>query len=146
MRHGWFLVGLMVLLLSPGAAQAASVGLRDSTTGATNIAAVPGDIVELELYLDTEGLSFEGYYLGIDFTGGPVTIQGVAPQTLGTQITAPPGLFSEVLGLGGTSCPTSGPGCTVSFSGVQIAPEPGTGLLLAAGLLGLALRRSKLTF
>jgi hypothetical protein len=156
-----------------------------------------GDIVDLELYLDTEGLSFEGYYVGVDFSGGPLTILSVNHQPLpglfadlfgapaidnvastirdinqttfttplgagtyildlisvevgalveGQMITATPGLFdSQVLGLGGGSCPGTVEGCTVSIQTLEITaiPEPGTALLTASGLLMLALRRPK---
>ena len=191
MRRGWFLIGLTVLLLSSGAAQAALVGLREATTGFTSVEAAPGAIVELELFLDTEGLSFEGYYLGVDFTGGPLTIQSVAHQpvglfadlfgapvidggaqtvrdinqttfvsplaageyvldlitvqigalAVGAVITATPGLFGQVVGAGGGSCPGTVAGCSVSVSSALIIPEPGTGLLLAASLLLLTLHR-----
>ena len=83
MRRVW-LWTILVVLASSGAAQAVSVGLRDAATGSSTVQTTgPGDTVVLELYLDTEGLSFEGYYLGVDFTGGPLTIQSVAHQPLG---------------------------------------------------------------
>lgn len=193
MRNGWFLIGLTVLLVAAGSAQAATVGLRDATTKSSTVSGAPGGTVELELFLDTEGLSFEGYYLGVDFTGGLFTIQSVTHEsftdffpvfgapvidnvastirqinqitfstplaageyvlglitiqldaTPGLPITATPGLFGEFLGLGGGSCPSAMPSCSVTFSSAQIVPEPSSALLLATGLFGLALdRRSK---
>ena len=41
-----------------------------------------GGNLNLELFLDTEGLSFEGYYLGVDFSLGPLTIQSITNQPL----------------------------------------------------------------
>ena len=192
MRRVW-LWTILVVLASSGAAQAISVGLRDAATGSSTVQTTgPGDTVVLELYLDTEGLSFEGYYLGVDFIGGPLTIQSVAHQPLtglfadlfgapaidggaqtvrdinqttfvsplaageyvldlitvqigalavGAVITATPGLFGQVVGAGGGSCPGTVEGCSVSVSSALIIPEPGTGLLLAASLLLLTLHR-----
>ena len=69
-----------------------------------------------------------------------ITIQ-VGMIAPGEMITATPGLFGESLGLGGGACPNTEPGCMVSFSSMQIVPEPGIALLLATGLLGLGLFR-----
>ena len=174
---------LFALLLAGSPAQAALLGLRETGTGATQISALPGESVSLDLYLDTGGLSFEGYVAGVDFTGGPVTgisvVQqaigmtadlfgpmviddvagtirnmnqatfgvGLAPGeyvldtisfTLGTpapgsSLVVTPGLFGETLGLAGGSCPGTVASCSVSFASV-VVPEPGSGLLLAAGL------------
>lgn len=173
---------LATLFLAPPA-QAALLGLRETGTGATQISALPGESVSLDLFLDTGGLTFEGYVAGVDFTGSPVTGIAVAQQaigmtsgllgtmviddsagtirninqatfsgglaageyvldtisfTLGTPVpgsslVVTPGLFGQVLGLEGGSCPGTVAGCTVSFSSV-VVPEPGAGLLLAAGL------------
>ena len=181
------------LLLSLGSfpASAAIIGLRDAATQSSVFSAAPGSSIDLEVYVDTEGESLEGYYIGLDFAGGPVTIQGTAHQALpglspdlfgtplidsgsgtirrlnqitftapldagqyvvevitvqldavlGALVTVDPGLFGEVLGIGGGACPSGS--CSVSFVGAQIEviPEPGTALLIGAGLLGLALRR-----
>ena len=170
------------------------MGLRAAGSGATTVGVPPGGgSVDLELFLDTEGLSFEGYYLGVDFSSGPLTIQSVTYEPLtglfadilatavvdnsaltirdinqftfssplpagfyvlnhislsvghmiaGEEILATPGLFGESLGLGGGACPGT-VACTVSYQGVSIIPEPGTALLLAGGMLGLALQRPR---
>ena len=193
MRRVWLWAALLVLV-SSGAAQAVSVGVREAATGAATVnGAGPGTTVVLELFLDTEGLSFEGYFLGIDFSGGPLTIQSVAHQPLtgffpdlfgapqidgvaqtirdinqitfasplppgeyvldlitvevgslvsDAVITVTPGLFGEVIGAGGGSCPGTVQGCSISVSSFLITPEPGTGLLLAASLLILTLHPS----
>lgn len=199
MRRFWLLVGMasMVVMFGFNSAQAATLGLRQVSTGATSVVASLGDTVDLELYLDTEGLSFEGYYVGVDFSGGPLTITSVIHQPLpglfpdifgatvidnvastirdinqttfatplgagtyvldlisvevgalvvGQTITATPGLFdSQVLGLGGGSCPGTYVGCSVSVQSFEFTPipEPGTALLTASGLLILAARRPK---
>ena len=192
MRRVW-LWAILAVLASSGATQAISVGLRDAATGNSTVqVSGPGETIVLELYLDTEGLSFEGYYLGIDFTGVPLTILSVVHQPLtglfadlfgvpvidgvaqtirdlnqttfiaplaageyvldlitvqigalavGEVITATPGLFGQVVGAGGGSCPGTVEGCSVSVSSALIVPEPGTGLLLAASLLLFALHR-----
>jgi hypothetical protein len=183
---------VMVVLASAGSSQAVSVGIREVGTGALEVTAGPGSTVVLEVFLDTDGLSLEGYYLGIDFTGGPLTIQSVVHEPLpglfpdlfgvpqidnvaqtvrdmnqttfltplaageyvldlitiqvgalgsGQTITASPGLFGQALGVGGGACPGLAPVCTVSFASASIVPEPATGLMLAAGLLLLALLR-----
>ena len=191
----WFALAMTTFLLLgvPLTADAASVGLRQGGTGNTTVAALAGDSLSFELFLDTEGLSFEGYYIGVDFTGGPLTIQSVTHESLpdffpifgapvidnvagtirqinqstfttplgpgeyvlglitveldaspGPSVTATPGLFGEFLGLGGGSCPSAMPSCSVTFSSAEIVPEPSTALLLATGLFGFALeRRSK---
>ena len=48
MRNGWFLIGLTVLLVATGSAQAATVGLRDATTKNSTVSGAPGGTVELE--------------------------------------------------------------------------------------------------
>jgi len=189
-------LAIYLLLLSLGSlpASAAIIGLRDAATQSSVFSAAPGSSINLEVYVDTEGESLEGYYIGIDFAGGPVTIQGTTHQALpglfpdlfgaplidsgagtirslnqttfttplgagqyvvevitvqldavfGTFVTVDPGLFGEVLGIGGGACPSGS--CSVSFVGAQIEviPEPGTALLIGVGLLGLALRRPSL--
>lgn len=73
---------LATLFLAPPA-QAALLGLRQTGTGATQISALPGESVSLDLFLDTGGFTFEGYVAGLDFTGGLVTGTAVAHQALG---------------------------------------------------------------
>ena len=85
------LVGVLASFTA-SAASAATVGLRQAVTGATSISANPGDTLTLELFLDTDGLSLEGYYLGVDFTGGAVSIQSVTHQPL-------TGLFPDIFGV-----------------------------------------------
>ena len=164
-------------------------------TGLTDINAGPGEVVSLELFLDTDGLSFEGYLVGLDFNaqGGSVSGIGVAHQPLpglfpdlfgppvideaagtirndgqttftaglgagiyvldiisltvdaygvsnpgpGQGIIVTPGLFGEVLGLAGGSCPGTVAGCAVTVQSANIIPEPGTALLMGLGLFGL---------
>jgi len=84
---------LFALLLAGSPAQAALLGLRETGTGATQISALPGESVSLDLYLDTGGLSFEGYVAGVDFTGGSVTGISVVPQAIGLT----PDLFGSAL-------------------------------------------------
>ena len=60
------LVGLLAATALAPAANAAVLGLREVGTGLTEINAGPGQSVSLELYLDTEGLGFEGYLVGVD--------------------------------------------------------------------------------
>jgi hypothetical protein len=93
MKRFWLLVGMasVVVLFEFSNAQAATLGLRQVSTEATSVVASLGDIVDLELYLDTEGLSFEGYFVGVDFSGGPLTILSVNHQPL-------PGLFADLFG------------------------------------------------
>ncbi len=93
MRRFWLLVGMasMVVLFEFSSAQAATLGLREASSDATNITVLSGDTVNIELYLDTEGLSFEGYFVGVDFSGGPLTILSVNHQPL-------TGLFADLFG------------------------------------------------
>lgn len=187
-----FALALLAFSLSalPLTAGAASVGLRQVGTGDTSVQALVGQSLSFELFLDTDGLDFQGYSLGIDFIGGSVsslsvvheslagmfelfgpptidngagTIRNIAQASLsgglaagtyvldvigvtvdaydvGNQIVLTPGLFGEVLGLGGGSCPGTIAECTVSFTSASInaVPEPGTAVLMAIGLTGIA--------
>ena len=192
-RRAW--IGALALagLLGAGApdAGAATLGLRQVGTGFTTINASEGQSVSLELFLDTQGLSFEGYLVGldIDLQGGSVSAMSVTHQPLaglfpdlfgapvvndasGTirndgqttlttglpsgvyildiisltidsygpsdEMIVTPGLYGEVLGLGGGGCPGTTAGCSVGFESASIIPEPSTALLLGLGLMGLA--------
>jgi len=190
------LAALFLLALSP-AAHAATLGLRQVGTGLTTISADEGASVDLELFLDTQGLSFEGYLVGIDINAGGGSVSGLsithqplaglfpdlfgppviddvadtvrnAGQTtfntgLGSgvyvvgilsfvvdaygpseEIIVTPGLFGQVLGLGGGSCPGTMMGCSVSFESATVIPEPSTALLMGLGLAGLGLSGRKL--
>ena len=181
------------VLTFPIGAGAATVGIRQAGTGLTAVQAELSQTFTFELFLDTEGFDFQGYSLGIDFTGGSVSGLSVAHQSLagmfeffgtsvldegagtirninqaslsgslpagvyvldsigftvegfgaGEEIVLTPGLFGEVMGLGGGSCPGTTAGCSVTFASASITPvpEPGTGLLLLFGLLGMAASR-----
>jgi hypothetical protein len=86
------LAALFLLALIPSA-HAAILGLRQVGTGLTTISAAEGSSVDLELFLDTQGLSLEGYVVGIDINAGGGSVSGisVAHQTL-------PGLFPDLFG------------------------------------------------
>lgn len=193
------LVGLALaiasLLLAPLSAGAATVGLRQAGTGLTTVQAATGVLISFELFLDTDGFDFQGYNLGIDFTGGSVSSLSVTHQSLagmfeffgtsvidngagtvrninqaslsgsllngiyvldtigvtvgafggGNEFVLTPGLFGEVLGLGGGSCPGTTPGCSVTFSSASITavPEPHTALLFGMGLMILGVRQRR---
>ena len=186
----WYLLTIVLTVSASGSAYGARIGLRDAATGASTIRFVRNEVIELELYVDTEGLTLEGYYLGVDFSSGPLTILSLTHEPLPTMIpdllgpsvidhearsirainqvtltshltpavyvvatiavdvghlepadviTVTPGLFGEVLGVGGGACPgtlDSG-SCSVTAKEMRISPEPGTGLLVVVGLLGL---------
>jgi len=104
--HGWlksqhalgFVLGLasvlgLVLTSVASTAGAAILGLRETGTGLTTITAGPGQSVSLELFLDTEGLTLEGYYVGIDVDrqGGTISGLSLTHQAL-------PGLFADLFG------------------------------------------------
>jgi len=104
--HGWlksqhalgFVLGLasvlgLVLTSVASTAGAAVLGLRETGTGLTTINAGPGQSVSLELFLDTEGLTLEGYYVGIDVDrqGGTISGLSLTHQAL-------PGLFADLFG------------------------------------------------
>ena len=74
----------LALTLLVSAAQAASISVRQVGTDLTSIPADVGETIEIQLVLDTGGLTFEGYSLGIDFVGGNIDIQSVANQPIGT--------------------------------------------------------------
>ncbi len=75
-------LSIAFMLASPMLASAAAVGLRQVGTGLTTVSANAGESLDFELFLDTEGLSFEGYYLGIDITGGGVSGLGVTHESI----------------------------------------------------------------
>ena len=80
----------LAALLPLSAAQAALIGLRETGTGLTTLVASPGATLSVDLFLDTQGLSFEGYAIGVDFTGGSVTGIAVAQEAIG--------LFPDIFG------------------------------------------------
>jgi len=86
------LAALFLLALIPSA-HAAILGLRQVGTGLTTITAAEGSSVELELFLDTQGLSFEGYVVGIDINAGGGSVSGIS-------VTHQPltGLFPDLFG------------------------------------------------
>jgi len=188
------LAALFLLALIPSA-HAAILGLRQVGTGLTTITAAEGSSVDLELFLDTQGLSFEGYVVGIDINAGGGSVSGISvthqpltglfPDLFGPpvidnaadtvrndgqttfttglgsgvyvldilsfvvdaygpeEIVVTPGLFGEVLGLGGGSCPGTVMGCSVSYESASVIPEPSTALLMGLGLAGLGLSGRK---
>ena len=86
------LAALFLLALIPSA-HAAILGLRQVGTGFTTISADEGSSVDFELFLDTQGLSFEGYMVGIDINAGGGSVSGISitHQVL-------PGLFPDLFG------------------------------------------------
>lgn len=135
---------LFALLLAGSPAQAALLGLRETGTGATQISALPGESVSLDLYLDTGGLSFEGYVAGVDFTGGPVTGISVVQQAIGmTADLFGPMVIDDVAGtIRNMNQATFGVGLapgeyvldTISFT--LGTPAPGSSLVVTPGLFG----------
>ena len=77
------LLAALCLCAVPDLARAATVSLRQAGTTNTAIFAAPGAPLSLELLLDTGGLSFEWYFLGLDFTGGTISGASVTHQELG---------------------------------------------------------------
>jgi len=193
-------LGLACLLafaaITAPAAQAARIGLREAETGLTTIQLDAGQSLVLELFIDTEGETLEGYVLGadIDVLGGSVSalsvthqnLTGLFPDFFGPaiidntadtirntgqgafsaslpagvyvvdliditvdfygaveEITVTPGLFGEVLGVAGGSCPGTAVGCAVTVESATIIPEPQTALLMGVGLAGLAISGRK---
>ena len=90
-RVGRVALALGFLALIPRGAEAASVSIRQAGTLLTTISANAGDLIDLELVVDTGGLTLEGYSIGIDFTGGNVDILGVTHQSVGV-------LFPDLFG------------------------------------------------
>ena len=86
MRKLGVAVSLLVLAFSlsalPLTAGAASVGLRQVGTGDTSVQALVGESLSFELFLDTGGLDFQGYSLGIDIIGGSVSSLSVVHESL----------------------------------------------------------------
>jgi hypothetical protein len=83
----------LVLTSVASTAGAAVLGLRQVGTGATTINAGPGQNVSLEIFLDTGGLTLEGYYVGVDIDrqGGTISGLSLTHQAL-------PGLFPDLFG------------------------------------------------
>ena len=90
LRAGLIALVLITALLGAQSALAATIGVREVGTGLTEIFAEEGDTVSLELFIDTEGLSFEGYIVGVDITGGDASGISVLHQTV-------PGLIHQDL-------------------------------------------------
>jgi hypothetical protein len=66
----WILAAGCVL---PSLATSATLTVRQVGTMDTVISALPADTIDLELVLDTMGLSFEGYINSLSFTAGNVS-------------------------------------------------------------------------
>lgn len=88
---GLWALALVAFFASAPSALAATIGLREVGTGLTEIVAEEGETVSLELFVDTDGLSFEGYMIGVDITGGDVSGISVTHQSL-------TGLFADLFG------------------------------------------------
>ena len=87
---GWLrgtALALVLAALIPGGADAASVIVRSSGTGLSTIPAGVGDVIDLEVVIDSEGLTIEGWGIGVDFTGGGVDILSETPTVF-------PGFFA----------------------------------------------------
>ena len=93
------LAGLLALTALAPTADAARLGLREVGTGLNAIIASEGHSVSFELFLDTEGLDFQGYFAGIDIDaqGGSVSgltlthlpIAGLYPDLFGAPVIDP---------------------------------------------------------
>ena len=142
---------LAIWLLLAGAANAASLTVRPNGSSAvgTNsvLLASVGATLGLEVVLDTEGLTFEGYSYGMDFIGGDVSglavmhesFSGLAEDIFGAPVTndaagtirnvnqaklsAGPGLVAGIYVLD-----------TISFT-ANVIPDP-DGILATVGLFG----------
>ncbi len=146
------LVGLLAATALAPAANAAVLGLREVGTGLTEIYADAGQSVSLELFLDTEGLGFEGYLVGIDIDaqGGSVSGIAVTHQTL-------TGLFADLFGppvIDEAADTIRNDGQTTFTTGLAAgvyvldiialtvdayvvgSPGPGQGIILTPGLFG----------
>ena len=70
----------LCLVTFPGVALSAAVTLRqmgsDELNQDTSLEAAMGELLTIEVVLDTDGLSFEGYSYGIDF--GPAAVHSIA--------------------------------------------------------------------
>lgn len=66
-------LAVLLLLGLPGLASAATLTVREVGTGDTVIQAGIGSVIDLEIVLDTQGLSFEGYINDLSFTPGTVS-------------------------------------------------------------------------
>jgi len=88
------LLGLILTSLAPTPAGAAIIGLRELGTGLNNIIVPWGQSASFELYLDTEGETFQGYNVGVDITtqGGSVSGITVVHQPL-------TGLYPDLFGV-----------------------------------------------
>ena len=88
------LAGFLAAIFAAPVADAAILGLRQVGTGATTVNAGPGESVSFELYLDTQGLTFEGYFVGLDIDtqGGSVSGISITHQPL-------TGLFGDLFGV-----------------------------------------------
>jgi len=82
LRAGPIALVLIAALLGAQSALAATLGVREVGTGLTEIFVEEGDTVSLELFIDTEGLSFQGYMVGVDITGGDASGISVLHQSV----------------------------------------------------------------
>ena len=147
--RSWVGVGAVLVLLVAADSRGAEVGIREVGTGDTAIVAGVGASIDLELFIDTQGLTFEGYSLGVDFTGGSVNMIGVSHSTLAGLV---PDLFgTPVIDDGADTIRNSnqatlvvGPGLpagiyTVDVISIIISSFSGDTIFVTPGLFGEAL-------
>jgi hypothetical protein len=87
------------------------------------------------------GVAFDAGLVGDDVLLAVLRLRALAPGTSALALSVTPGDLSEGFALDPTGF-AAAPGFVAGS--VQVLPEPGTGVLVAAGLAALALRRSRL--